>query len=114
MRVGGIMGMSSGYSVFSVYGNPKSIEKVAPVNEETKAASPLVVVKEEPDITKEIEKNIDEVIDYEEIMNQMKGTNPINAYSIPMTEDAGAGYGTGNEQNDISAFLRNKAIMAYS
>lgn len=114
MRIGAVAGLSSGYSVMSVYGNPKGVEKVSAINEDTKAASPLVVVKKEEDIAQEIERNVDEVADYEEVMNQMMGGMALNAYTVPTQESLDGGQGMSNSANDISAFMRNKAIMAYS
>jgi len=114
MRIGAVAGLSSGYSVMSVYGNPKGVEKVSPINKETQAASPLVVVKEEADPAEEILRNIDDVVDYDEVMNQMMGGQALNAYTVPTQDATEGGLGMNNSENDISAFMRNKAIMAYS
>ena len=91
MRIGSVSGMGSAYSVSpyytisSIHGNPKSLDAVDGISQQSESAKPLAIVKpvsedEEQKIRQK--QTMTAVNDYESVMAQMmNGRNPENVVS---------------------------------
>lgn len=90
MRIGGIgsFGLYN-YRVSAVYGNPRSLQSVKKVGQETTRGETTAVVekmKQQP-LQKETEERLlkrPEAMDYQDIMEQMRTMTRFSADTIPM------------------------------